>query len=151
MNRKEKIAWLSRASEMERRIRICTERIRRQRELAEGAKPQDFTKTIGGHGSTPSSRLEIHTIEAIDLEEKRARMMDEYRAIEAEVSGAIDSLNDIQSEEVLSYRYLSGKDWKDVADTLGISLTYTFHLHSRALDLLRIPDSTAPFVISAAV
>ena len=53
------------------------------------------------------------------------------RALEAQ--RRIDLLSDRAQREVLSYRYLNGWEWKDIARQMNYSVDWVKHIHARAM------------------
>ena len=53
------------------------------------------------------------------------------------VQRAIEAMEDEQEKDLLTYRYIDGLKWEEVAVQLGYSWQHTHKIHSRALNNLR--------------
>ena len=86
------------------------------------------------HADSPNlQRMESLACKIADLEQ-------ELRADEATLEAAridtalmICKLPNEQHKQLLMERYLRSRNWKDVADTIGYSLSHAFRLHEDAL------------------
>lgn len=77
-------------------------------------------------------RIGAYTAHIIDLErelEGRVNAYGKRRAIVTESLMKMDGRNG----SLLLHRYIEGESWKDVAALLGISVTWAYTLHNRAL------------------
>lgn len=77
-------------------------------------------------------RIGAYTAHVIDLEreiEKRVAAYSKRRQIVTEALVKMDERNG----SLLLHRYIEGESWKDVAEALGISVTWAYTLHNRAL------------------
>ena len=93
------------------------------------------------HASFPSgSVLESLVMEIVDLKAEIEQQEKLYNKIKAEVSHAIASVGDVTSETILRDRYLLFLSWKDIALEMGYQMSYTYELHGRALQLVRVPE-----------
>jgi DNA-directed RNA polymerase specialized sigma subunit len=61
--------------------------------------------------------------------------------LKTEIAGAIRSVNSMECETLLEMRYLTFLSWDQVAAQLNYSQDYIYHLHRKALGLVKIPGS----------
>jgi DNA-directed RNA polymerase specialized sigma subunit len=59
--------------------------------------------------------------------------------LKSEIAEAIRSVNSMECETLLEMRYLTFLSWDQVAAQLNYSLDYIYHLHRKALALVRVP------------
>ena len=52
---------------------------------------------------------------------------------------SIRSVNNMECETLLEMRYLTFMTWDQIAAQLGYSQDYIYHLHRKALGLVRVP------------
>ena len=57
--------------------------------------------------------------------------------IRIEITTAIDQLEDWRHRDILTYRYINGYTWEQVADAINISRRHVTRLHGDALNVLR--------------
>ena len=68
-----------------------------------------------------------------DLRKDLDRRIDTAAQRALEAQGHIDVLPDRAQREVLSYRYLNGWEWKDIARRMNYSVDWVKHIHARAM------------------
>jgi len=59
--------------------------------------------------------------------------------LKTEIAEAIRSVNSMECETLLEMRYLAFLAWDQVAAQLNYSQDYIYHLHRKALGLVRVP------------
>ena len=59
--------------------------------------------------------------------------------LKTEIAEAIRSVNSMECETLLEMRYLAFLGWDQVAAQLNYSQDYIYHLHRKALALVRVP------------
>jgi len=57
------------------------------------------------------------------------------------ITEAIRRINSMECETILEMRYLTFLSWEQLAVQLGYSQDYIYHLHRKALSLVRVPSS----------
>ncbi len=86
------------------------------------------------------SVLESMVVEIADLTTHINEQEALYCKTREEISQAISSVGDCTCEAILRDRYLLFLSWKDIALEMGYQMSYTYELHGRALQLVRIPE-----------
>ena len=61
--------------------------------------------------------------------------------LKAEIADVIRSVNSMECETLLEMRYLAFLSWDHVAAQLNYSQDYIYHLHRKALALVRVPSA----------
>ena len=94
------------------------------------------------HSPYPTgSVLESMVVEIADLTTEIEKLEADYTRTREEISEAISSVGDSTCEAILRDRYLLFLSWKDIALEMGYQMSYTYELHGRALQLVRIPEN----------
>lgn len=117
--------YLSQARRLDRRILALLDRQSRYHEI--GAWRAGFGGAVG-----PGAMLALER----ELDGRILEYADKVREIER----TIDQVEDEQYRDVLKYRYLNGWSWKDIAERMGFSQDWLWHLHARALRAVRVPE-----------
>ena len=85
-------------------------------------------------GQTPHhDRIGGYTAFIVDLERDLEQRTAAYSKRRALVTETMVLMDDERHSELLHARYIEGESWKDVAASLGISVTWCYTLHNRAL------------------
>ena len=61
--------------------------------------------------------------------------------MKTEIAEAIRSVNSMECETLLEMRYITFLGWDQIAAQLNYSQDYIYHLHRKALELVRVPGS----------
>ncbi len=70
------------------------------------------------------------------IDDKRSELMDK----QAEITAAINSLDDDDECTVMTEKYLNGKTWEQVAYDNGFAWMTMHRIHGRALKKIKLPD-----------
>ncbi len=79
------------------------------------------------------SRMESIIVKMIDFENILNQDIDRYVDLRKEIEETINLTTDGNSRLVLQLRYIAGKPWDDIADTLGYDKRTVFRLHGKAI------------------
>lgn len=92
--------------------------------------------------SSPSSisQMEELTVRILDLESAIEQDEKTLASVRAEISAAINSLDNENLITILQMRYLDYMRWEDIMASLDYCRSYLYELHGRALKMLRIPN-----------
>ena len=71
-----------------------------------------------------------------DYRDELAGLLDDYTALQRFADSVVARLPDARHGQIISMRYLEGKDWRAVSKAMGYSQTQTYRLHREALDAL---------------
>ena len=104
----------------------------------QGSSP---TIKIGSSGTRViGSAFEDMMVEIVDLKNQKEELEKQYAAIKQTIATIISAIGDETCEALLRDRYLLFLSWKDIALELGYQMSYTYELHGRALQLIKIPS-----------
>lgn len=128
---------MNRPFELKRQIRIKTSQLQGIRNLINGTSA--VISEIPHSDSPDVHRLESLMVQSLDLELEIKKLNEDLARATAEVTSAINSINNPSCEEVLTARYLGFKDWTTIARELDFCKDWVFRLHRKGLSLIRIP------------
>jgi len=89
--------------------------------------------------SGPRSPVREAAMRIIELETEVNNGIAQIMRLKTEIGESIRSVNSIECETLLEMRYLTFMGWKHIASQLNYSQDYIYHLHQKALRLVRIP------------
>lgn len=69
----------------------------------------------------------------VDMEKEVNRMVDLFVDTRKRIISQIDSLDDLDSYDILSMRYVAGKTFHEISEKTGWSIRKVFSLHGKAL------------------
>ena len=69
----------------------------------------------------------------VDMEKEVNRMVDLFVDTRKRIISQIDSLDDLDSYDILSMRYVAGKTFHEISKKTGWSIRKVFSLHGKAL------------------
>ena len=133
MNAKE---YLNRPFEINRLIRIRSNQLQSVNNIIKGTSA--VISDLPRSDSPDPHRLESLMAKALDLEIEITKLTEEMGKAIAEVTSAINSINNPACEEVLTARYLCFEDWTTIARKLDYCKDWVYRLHRRGLNLIRI-------------
>ena len=96
------------------------------------------TKTAGVLGDMPRSggeqdRLAKTIAKIVDLKKGLRDEIEEYIELKEEAIKLIDSMSDGRHRLVLTYRYINGKTWEEIAVEMHYTYQWVHRLHGQAL------------------
>ena len=100
-----------------------------------------YSLTPGGSGD--GRRMEHHALKLAELGAEYARRLDELAAQRLEVGQIIDAVPDALTRAALRLRFLDGLTWKQTAEKLELTDTWTFKLWGRVRKAWRDAEQTA--------
>lgn len=129
--------YLSQAFYLDKRIRSKEKQLDWLKDHSVYVSPElsDMPKTPRAHRSA----LEEAVVKIVDLETEISKGISELMQLKSDIAKVIRSTNNMECETVLEMRYLTFMSWEDITVQLGYSQSYIYHLHRRALSLVRIP------------
>ena len=83
------------------------------------------------------SSVEEAVVRIAELEDDIAKAITEMIALKREITMVIRSVNSIECETLLEMRYLTFLSWSQIAAELNYSKDYVYHLHRKALGLVK--------------
>ena len=69
----------------------------------------------------------------VDMEKEVDKMVDLFVDTISEIISQIDSMDDLDSYDILSMRYVAGKTFHEISEKTGWSIRKVFSLHGKAL------------------
>lgn len=119
------------------------QQIQQLENLATQAKcPMGKIGEAGGGSSIEGSRVESLTVKFIDLKDQVEADMKRLLDLRSEIGAAIKEIGNLEFEYILEERYLNYKSWNDLCDGMKVSKDYLYHLHGKALKMIKVPDSS---------
>ena len=85
------------------------------------------------------SPVEEAVVRIVDLEKEINTGIANLMQLKIEIGQTIRSINSMECETLLEMRYLTFMTWEQIAAQLGYSQDYIYHLHRKALGLVRVP------------
>ena len=136
MTKKE---YLSQAFYLDKRIQAKERQIDWLKAHAGYISPQlsDMPKRPRAH----QSALEEAVVRIVDLETEISNGITVLVQLKQRITEAIRRINSMECETILEMRYLTYLSWEQIASQLGYSQDYIYHLHRRALSLVRVPSN----------
>ena len=125
--------YLSRAYSLRRRIAAKELHMEELRTQAE-----HITADLTGmpRGSGTASPVERIAVQIADLSQEIEYDWLDLIAYQAEIRKLIESLPDPTYVQLLSYRYISYKPWRQIADLMHYSERAVFKIHRKALRMI---------------
>lgn len=133
--------YWEKAERLRRRIKRKINEIHVLRQRAEGMNGSginDMPRTV----SPDRSKMEGTVFKIMALEQEVSDMQTEYDALLAEAERRIDQVNDYDLHDLLVKRYLEFKTWTAIAAEFGYSVQNIYRLHAKALEKLRVCESS---------
>lgn len=93
--------------------------------------------------SDPSRSRTDSLVRLASLSEELDSTIREMTDCRRKAMAMIDSLPDPHAVEILYMRYLDGSSWKDISDSMHMSLQWIFRLHGQAIDQLQARYASA--------
>lgn len=128
--------FMNRPFELNRLIRIRTNQLQSVNNLIHGTSV--VISDLPRSESPDPHRLETLIAKKVDLELEITHLTQELGTAIAEVTEAINSINNPACEEVLTARYLGFEDWTTIARKLDYCKDWVYRLHRKGLSLVRI-------------
>ena len=98
-------------------------------------KPSDVPKAP----SLRRSPVEEAVVRIVELETEINTGIANLMQLKQEIGESIRGINSMECETLLEMRYLTFMTWEQIAAQLGYSNDYIYHLHRKALALVRVP------------
>lgn len=141
MNKKQNAAkkYLSQAFGLNQRIESKIDQIAVLNDLATKATVtySDMPKSPNRDGS----RMEYAIIKIIDLESEINKDMMKLVELKKDIIRRVKAVESAELQTILELRYLSYMRWEEIAIELGYGIDNVYHLHRKALDEIKIPET----------
>ena len=94
-----------------------------------------------GGKNNKKSRIEESVCKIIDIEESLNKDIADLIGLKSKAMNIIDKIDVPEYKSLLTHRYICGKTWYEVADSMGYSYVHTVNrLHPKALERIREID-----------
>lgn len=137
MTNQEKAAYLSKYRKAVNDIKIASEELQTWREIATRISPQYSGMP---HGSDGSDKLQTAVLEIAELSESIEQHIREAKKLRAQVQQVIDGVEDNTLHTLLTYRYIQGKKWEEIALLMCYDYRYVKKLHKKALFAIQVKE-----------
>ena len=134
MNAKE---YLSQAWYLDKRIKTKERQLDWHKSHAVYVSPK--LSEVPKAPSIRRSPVEESVVRIIELEREINESIAKLIRLKTEIADVIRSVNSMECETLLEMRYLTFLGWDQVAAQLDYSQDYVYHLHRKALALVRVP------------
>jgi DNA-directed RNA polymerase specialized sigma subunit len=134
MNAKE---YLSQAWYLDKRIKTKERQLDWLRSHAVYVSPK--LTEVPKAPSIRRSPVEEAVVRITELETEINNSIANLMQLKTEIGKAIRSVNNMECETLLEMRYLTFLAWEQIASQLDYSQDYIYHLHRKALGMVRIP------------
>ena len=127
--------YMSRAYEIEKRLKARRRRLEYLRSRIEAVGPQITGMPKGSSGIT--SVMEEQAVRILDLELSIRKDEDDLAAAREDIRDAISGIGNETLSTILQMRYLDYMRWEDIMASLDYCRSYLYELHGRALRAIR--------------
>jgi DNA-directed RNA polymerase specialized sigma subunit len=103
-----------------------------------GSGMNDMPRTA----SPDHSKMEGTVFRIMALEEEIKETQAEYDALLADMDKRIHAVDDSDDRDLLTKRYLEFKTWNAIAAEFGYSVQHIYRLHAKAVEKLRVDESS---------
>jgi DNA-directed RNA polymerase specialized sigma subunit len=88
--------------------------------------------------SAHCSAIEEAVLRIVDLETEVSNGIAGLMQLKKNIGESIRGINSMECETILEMRYLTFMTWEQIAAQLNYSNDYIYHLHRKALSLVRV-------------
>ena len=120
-------------------INVKSEILNRLREMSQTMSAMSFSHAPGNkkqHGHY--SKVENTVIKILSAEESLEKDLKELSGLTEKFKTVLDGIDDVRYKELLTYRYLCGNTWEQVAEKMDYSFVHVANrLHPKAVGILK--------------
>jgi DNA-directed RNA polymerase specialized sigma24 family protein len=128
---REKIDYLKQYKNLDKYINHLLEECERLRTRAEKVTPTLTGMPTGGDGE---NQRELAICKLVDLNNEINEKIDQYVDLGRDIQATIDGIGDIHFRQLLTYRYIDGMTFEEIAVCMNYSWKQIHRLHSQALN-----------------
>jgi DNA-directed RNA polymerase specialized sigma24 family protein len=128
---REKIDYLKQYKNLDKYINHLLEECERLRTRAEKVTPTLTGMPTGGDGE---NQRELAICKLVDLNNEINEKIDQYVDLGCDIQATIDGIGDIHFRQLLTYRYIDGMTFEEIAVCMNYSWKQIHRLHSQALN-----------------
>lgn len=129
MDNKEKCRYLNQYRIMHIEIDQITKDLQRWQDLATRISPSYSDMPHGGG----SDKVQTAAVEVAELTDKLNRKLHQAIMVQENIKKLLESLDDIKLRQLMSYRYINGMRWEEIAVLMNYDYRYVLKLHRKAL------------------
>ncbi len=130
MDNKEKCRYLNQYRIMHIEIDQITKELQRWQDLATRISPSYSDMPHGGG----SDKVQTAAVEVAELTDKLNRKLHQAIMVQENIKKLLESLDDIKLRQLMSYRYINGMRWEEIAVRMDFNYRWVLRLHRKALN-----------------
>lgn len=130
MENKEKINYLKQYRSLSMEIDQITKELQRWQDLATRISPSYSDMPHGGG----SDKVQTAAVEVADLTDKLNQKLHQAIMVQENIKKLLESLDDIKLRQLMSYRYINGMRWEEIAVRMDFNYRWVLRLHRKALN-----------------
>lgn len=142
LNNQEKKTYLKRYGKADRELDVLYEELALWRSKAEKITPL-LRQTPGG-GHSGGSQVETAVEKILAVQKEIDVKIDELMAVKQEVVDAVKTVPDETLQLLLSYRYILGMTFEQIAVRMHYNYRWILRLHGRALSAIQLDGDGEP-------
>jgi len=119
-------------------ISVKKEILSRLREMSQSMSAASFSHVPGSKNKySRRSKTENSAVKILSAEENLMQDIKELSALTEKFSSVLDNIDDIRYKELLTYRYICGDTWEQIAEKMDYSYIHVANrLHPQAVRIL---------------
>ena len=130
MENKEKCRYLNQYRIMHIEIDQITKELQRWQDLATRISPSYSDMPHGGG----SDRVQTAAVEVAELTEQLNEKIHQAIMVQENIKKLLESLDDIKLRQLMSYRYINGMRWEEIAVRMDYDYRYVLKLHEKDME-----------------
>lgn len=130
MDNKEKCRYLNQYRIMHIEIDQITKELQRWQDLATRISPSYSDMPHGGG----SDKVQTAAVEVAELTEQLNQKLHQAIMVQENIKKLLESLDDIKLRQLMSYRYINGMRWEEIAVRMDFNYRWVLRLHRKALN-----------------
>ena len=130
MTNQEKAAYLKQYRSLSMEIDQISEELQRWQDLATRISPSYSDMPHGGG----SDKVQTAAVEVAELTDKLNRKLHQAIMVQENIKKLLESLDDIKLRQLMSYRYINGMRWEEIAVRMDFNYRWVLRLHRKALN-----------------
>lgn len=139
MTSQEKKAYLNRYGQAGRELDVLYEQLARWQSWAEKITPVLSQEPAGGRED--GNQVETSVEKILELKAELNAKIEELMALRQEVVDAIKTVPDETLQLLLSYRYILGMTFEQIAVRMHYNYRWILRLHERALSAVQLDET----------
>jgi len=130
VDNKEKCRYLNQYRIMHIEIDQITKELQRWQDLATRISPSYSDMPHGGG----SDKVQTAAVEVAELTDKLNQKLHQAIMVQENIKKLLESLDDIKLRQLISYRYINGMRWEEIAVRMDFNYRWVLRLHRKALN-----------------